>query len=857
MKITKYFLSMAAAVGMIAGCQKPEMIQIAAPEDVKAPVLEELQGPIEITPDNMGLEKVTFSWAGADYGVATQINYSLEAATAAAPDNKVTITSGITTTTTELTYDQLNQILFNDLKLADGVAEDVLFMVGAKVGEYQKIYSNAITVSCKVTAAEKVYPKLWVVGSYNGWAHDTSNQFIFDFAGTDAVYQGMIDFGEDHASNEFKITGGAWGTDEHSMNGAHDPEAKTISLVAGGGDNINVYQAKRFYHLTFDRALTLTADVSFDQIGVIGGFNDWGADVVMNFNKSKQRFYADVEFAADTEFKFRLDADWTISYGLGADGFLTSDNGANIPAKAGNYRVYLNMNNFGEITYELVAGMYGKDEPVGGGTTEPEPPVDEPVQLVGWGLVGAFTGWADGADVMLASDGTYLVAKGVELEGELKFRKDGAWGTNFGYAEGAVFEANAEIALAQDGANIVVPAGTYDVYLDEANAKAWFINDGTYPGGGAAPVESEWGLIGSLAACNSWTNNIKLYEAGEYYAAKGVTFADGDQFKFRKGETWGTEVVYEGIVAPDAEYACAAGGGNSTISAGGVYDVYLAKSLDKFYVMTQGKTPADAGQAEVVYVDPSAESFVVGFSGSVLGWDDPSFEQNDRAVLVNKTVADEATFAGTYEFALEGLSVAAGDEFKVRINGQWIGVGGATVEGLAVSGSDNFVADEAGTYNVTITFAWDGNAHSDVKVVFASEQAAVTTPDGKQLKFIWTDMMNAPSIVDLGVTTPGKLAICYDLAAVYGEEGLPEEMIGKYMQYLAWDYRVEATDATSGVFTIIGQDHFGEIVETQGTYTEWNGTTCVVNFEMLMLENVTMTVAEQTVPVYIEQGGVM
>ena len=857
MKITKYFLSMAAAVGMIAGCQKPEMIQIAAPEDVKAPVLEALAGPIEITPSNMGLEKVTFSWSAADFGVPTQVNYSLEAARAAAPEAVVTITSGLTSTSAEITYDVLNQILFNDLKLTDGVAEDVTFKVGAKLGEYEKIYSNVITVSCKVTAAEKVYPKLWVVGSYNGWAHDTSNQFIFDFAGTDAVYQGMIDFGEDHASNEFKITGGAWGTDEHSMNGAHDPEAKTISLVAGGGDNINVYQAKRFYHLTFDRALTLTADVSFDQIGVIGGFNDWGADVVMNFNKSKQRFYADVEFAADTEFKFRLDADWTISYGLGADGFLTSDNGANIPAKAGNYRVYLNMNNFGEITYELVAGMYGKDEPVGGGTTEPEPPVDEPVQLVGWGLVGAFTGWADGADVMLASDGTYLVAKGVELEGELKFRKDGAWGTNFGYAEGAVFEANAEIALAQDGANIVVPAGTYDVYLDEANAKAWFINDGTYPGGGAAPVESEWGLIGSLAACNSWTNNIKLYEAGEYYAAKGVTFADGDQFKFRKGETWGTEVVYEGIVAPDAEYACAAGGGNSTISAGGVYDVYLAKSLDKFYVMTQGKTPADAGQAEVVYVDPSAESFVVGFSGSVLGWDDPSFEQNDRAVLVNKTVADEATFAGTYEFALEGLSVAAGDEFKVRINGQWIGVGGATVEGLAVSGSDNFVADEAGTYNVTITFAWDGNAHSDVKAVFASEQAAVSTPDGKQLKFVWADMMDAPSIVDLGVTTPGKLAICYDLAAVYGEEGLPEEMIGKYMQYMAWDYRVEATDAASGVFTIIGQDHFGEIVETQGTYTEWNGTTCVVNFEMLMLENVTMTVAEQTVPVYIEQGGVM
>ena len=666
MKITKYFLSMAAAVGMIAGCQKPEMIQIAAPEDVKAPVLEALAGPIEITPSNMGLEKVTFSWSAADFGVPTQVNYSLEAARAAAPEAVVTITSGLTVTTAEITYDVLNQILFNDLKLADGVAEDVTFKVGAKLGEYEKIYSNVITVSCKVTAAEKVYPKLTVAGSYayNNWSPG-KGQFVYDFAGTDVQYSGVIDFGEDVSALQFKFVGEAWGNNEFSVPAgeAQTPEAAELPLVAGGGDNIAAYTTHRYYSLTLDKsAPKVIKNFSFNSIGVIGDATatGWDADTDMQFNPEKQRFYVDMTLAAGT-IKFRANDAWDLNWG-GADGALVV-NGDNIAVTAGNYRIYVNLNDPANPVYELVAGMYGKDEPVGGGTTAPEPPVDGPVQLVGWGLVGAFTGWADGADVMLASDGTYLVAKGVELEGELKFRKDGAWGTIFGYAEGAVFEANAEIALAQDGANIVVPAGTYDVYLDEANAKAWFINDGTYPGGGAAPVESEWGLIGSLAACNSWTNNIKLYENGEYYAAKGVTFADGDQFKFRKGETWGTEVVYEGIVTPDAEYACAAGGGNSTISAGGVYDVYLAKSLDKFYVMTQGKTPADAGQAEVVYVDPSAESFVVGFSGSVLGWDDPSFEQNDRAVLVNKTVADEATFAGTYEFALEGLSVAAGDEF--------------------------------------------------------------------------------------------------------------------------------------------------------------------------------------------------
>ena len=699
MKITKYFLSMAAAVGMIAGCQKPEMIQIAAPEDVKAPVLEALQGPIEITPTNMALEKVTFNWSAADYGVATQVNYSLEAATAAAPDTKVTITSGITGTTAELTYDQLNQILFNDLKLADGVAEDVLFMVGAKVGEYAKIYSNAITVSCKVTAAEKVYPKLWVVGSYNGWAHDTSNQFIFDFAGTDAVYQGMIDFGEDHASNEFKITGGAWGTDEHSMNGAHDPEAKTISLVAGGGDNINVYQAKRFYHLTFDRALTLTADVSFDQIGVIGGFNDWGADVVMNFNKSKQRFYADVEFAADTEFKFRLDADWTISYGLGADGFLTSDNGANIPAKAGNYRVYLNMNNFGEITYELVAGMYGKEEPVGGGTTEPEPEPTPTVQ--GWGLVGEYNGWGGTPDVMLASDGTYLVAKGVELSGQVKFRKDGAWDVNFGApgdVEPVEIAVNTELELAAGGKNFTIAAGTYDVYLDEANAKAWFINDGSYPGGGAAPEASEWGVVGVV---NGWAApDITMYKTATegLFVAYNVAMPDGG-FKIRANGEWNDAANYgfetAGTAEADHVYDLVCGGGSKDITlVAGNYDIWFDLTNSKVYVMTPGKPISEAEGGDAIAPEPEPEPEVTDWYlvGNFNGW----------------TAAD-----ANYKFAAEGdwyvfkNFTADGQGVKLVADANWTvnrgGVFAAANEAIAVeqNGADMMVA--AGTYDVYLS----------------------------------------------------------------------------------------------------------------------------------------------------------
>ena len=264
---------MAAVVGMTAACQKEEVVTFN-PENVVAPVLHAVED-IVVTADNKESGSVKFSWDAADFGVKTQIFYSLDMAKG---DKVVNLFSGISGTSTTVSLDNINNKAFNDLEIASDEAEEVTFTLGAKLNVGQTYYAAAVKAKVTPTAAEKVYPKLWVVGSYNGWAHDASNLFLFNYAEDDDVYSGVIDFGEDHASNEFKITAGGWGNDEHSMNGAHDAESKTIALVAGGGDNINVYQAKRYYHLTYDRAAhTLPAGANFDQIGVIGDFNGWGS----------------------------------------------------------------------------------------------------------------------------------------------------------------------------------------------------------------------------------------------------------------------------------------------------------------------------------------------------------------------------------------------------------------------------------------------------------------------------------------------------------------------------------------------------------------------------------------------------
>ena len=720
MKITRYFAMLAAVAGLSVACQEELEHVVYNPENVVAPVLHAVED-IVVTVDNKS-DNVTFTWDAADFGVKTQVYYTLDMARG---DKKVSLFSGVSGTSMNVSYDNINNKAFNDLAIPSGDAADVTFTLGASLGVGETFYASPVSAKVTPTAAEKVYPKLTVAGSYayNSWSPG-KGQYVYDFDETDVKYSGVIDFGEDVSALEFKFVGTAWGENEFSApEGAEQTaEASELTLVAGGGSNISAYRTHRFYSLTLDKSTPkVIKNFSFNQIGVIGSFNGWADDVVMQFNAEKQRFYADVEFTEAGQFKLRADADWSVNWGADAFGVTVSNGDGNLEAAAGQYRIYADMNNPAGMTIELVEGMYGKDEPVGG-TTEPEP---EPEPVKGWGLVGEYNGWGATPDVMLASDGTYLAAKGVELSGQVKFRKDGGWDVNFGApgdVEPVEITVNTELTLAAGGKNFTIAAGTYDVYLDEANAKAWFINDGSYPGGGAAPVASEWGLIGSIAACNNWSVNIPLYVDGDYSVAKGVVFAANDQFKFRKGEAWGVELTYEGAITIDAKLDLIDGTGgkqNSSIAEAGTYDVYLANDLSAYYVMTPGKTPADAGEAQKTYVDPSAETFVVGFSGSALGWDDPSFDTNDRASFVSKNVTDAATYAGTYEFKLEGLAIAENDELKVRINGQWIGVGGATVEGLAVTGTDNFIAGEAGTYTAVITFAWDGSTHSDVKVVFS------------------------------------------------------------------------------------------------------------------------------------------
>lgn len=361
---------------------------------------------------------------------------------------------------------------------ASGFGIELLNAEGEVV--FTKKYNKSITINRNTIldlgtlgeGSDQTYSdKLYVVGTYNDWRHEYST-YLYDYSGDNATYEGVVDFNSfglwtGIENNEFKLTGGDWGIDEHSQSeGDHyGTEPDVLSLVEGAGANINAYQEKRFYHFTFDRASnTLKKNYAFNSVGVIGSFNGWSQDVDMNYNPETQKFWVDIEFAEDSELRFRLDDSWDVSFG--ADDSVTRAGNENIPVSTGQYRVYLNLNNSAEVNYEFNKEAYGTEENAGGVT-----PWEEPDPVVGWALIGEFNSW-NGDELMTEIESGLWAITGFALEAsqQWKIRKDGNWNINRGAGgslEPYYISVGEPIIAVANGKNIAVEtSGVYDIYYN-------------------------------------------------------------------------------------------------------------------------------------------------------------------------------------------------------------------------------------------------------------------------------------------------------------------------------------------------------------------------------------------------------
>lgn len=198
---------------------------------------------------------------------------------------------------------------------------------------------------------------------------------------------------------------------------------------------------------------TLKVTPYFDEIkasewGVVGSAtpNGWNGPDIKMWNSTDGNLVAYATLSAG-EIKFRKNNDWGVNLG-GSNGTLSSG-GSNIAVTAGTYKITINVS---KNTYAI--------------------------ETYSWGIIGSGArGWGDNDDVAMTYEGSTnsWVVKNIALDGEIKFRLNHSWGTNFGADSTDNPAAALEGDIKSGGNNIKVSAGTYNVSFSfDAN------NKGTY-----------------------------------------------------------------------------------------------------------------------------------------------------------------------------------------------------------------------------------------------------------------------------------------------------------------------------------------------------------------------------------------
>lgn len=205
-----------------------------------------------------------------------------------------------------------------------------------------------------ITVFEVVPPDTWsVIGAFSYWSTDVE---MYESSPGVWVSEPFITPGGN--GNGFKIRKNhSWNYVDYggSFSGFAIPFAAVVS-----GDNIVVGETGKDYSISVTLDLTdsanprITVTNNADGWCIIGSFNEWNADIVMEETQSGKWLGHLSNVAAGTEFKLRLNHNWENNLGVDAEGgvstvssgipFGLAANGANIRVDtAGSYDVLLDM----------------------------------------------------------------------------------------------------------------------------------------------------------------------------------------------------------------------------------------------------------------------------------------------------------------------------------------------------------------------------------------------------------------------------------------------------------------------------------------------------------------------------------
>ncbi len=370
---------------------------------------------------------------------------------------------------------------------------------------------------------------------------------------------------------------------------------------------------------------------------------DWNDDLEMWSTPDGDKFVAKaVRLKEGDKFKFRKDQAWTDNFG-GVFGALDAE----FEAVAGGADIEIGA----EGVYDLWLDTEAKTITV----TAAYLPYPDFREASDWSVIGHLDAygmdWND--DIPMYTDGETFLAMNVTVKDgdEFKFRKDKAWTDNFGGTFGAL---DAEFEAVPGGDNIIVGAGSYDMFLD-TDAKTIRIVESLGAGisgiistgeeGGEDEPEEEiideaWAVIGSVNGTN-WDKDFYMTQGEDgLWTSPALSFGEGAEFKLRFDNTW----FYDDCIVGAAEEGFVLSVGTPVTGIQPGYNFKVAEAGDYYIVFNE-----EALQL-TLYSLANHYSLIGNVNGST--WDKDFYMTESDGIWTS----DEVTISG---------------EFKIRFNKSW------------------------------------------------------------------------------------------------------------------------------------------------------------------------------------------
>ena len=642
-------------------CRERELTHTGNPENYVSPEFTRAPGSelYVLTEETAGDVFDTLIWSAADFGAKTEYNYQILASIEGYDAVEVVTLVNGSATQVELSQKEVNDAIMKITgALSEGmvVEENVQLAIRAFIGDAPT--GSGVVTSTKEASAN-VLPyflpslpsnRMYVRGDHQDWTEGDDTTILGSEEEEGGPYSGYM-----FLNANFKVCAGpTWGDANYGQDGDWSNEGNGFTtVISTDGGDIKVTPAPGMFYMNTNGSSSLYIEpLTFK----VKGSAVPGGEVVMEYDPTGRYLYANVDFVAGT-YTFYANAEH--NFGAGENSGVAENGGEAIEVTAGNKMVILDLKNPGTYIY-YYQGAIEITAPVLTPLTVTEYVLtkeneDQTIETISWSASVFGEEMLDKYQVLL---GSQVVYEGLDLsvtltQAELNAAalKDG------GEAETAGTHSVKVVALFAEGSKLESEAQDLTITPYQAFAESIYV-------------------VGDL---NDWGHNeediVELDNPeGDY---SNWFFLPVGGFKFTSVAGWGgTNYGYEsdGVLSTDG------GAGNINVDAANHYNVKMNPET-------------------LTYELEALEWGLIGHAirdGQGNGWE----------------VDTPLTFdAANKKWSIE-VDLVFG-EFKFRANNNWdYNLGVTDVEGEVAYDGGNITIEDAGKYEITLTYDSDAKTFS-------------------------------------------------------------------------------------------------------------------------------------------------